>query len=91
MRFYLPREDILAELRPSEFRSFCPYKGHASYWSLEGLEDVAWCYEQPLPPAAEITGLLAFWDHRVDVFLDGERRLPPGGAINKAMHDEFSV
>lgn len=95
MRFYLPREDVRLELQPSSSESYCPYKGEASYWSIEAggrrLEDVAWSYEQPLPPASEIAGLVAFWDHRVDVFLDGELRQPPGGAISKAMHDEFGV
>jgi hypothetical protein len=55
------------------------------------MEDVAWSYEQPLPPAAEIAGLIAFWDHRVDVFVGGELRGAPAGAINEAMHDEFGV
>lgn len=95
MRFYLPREDVRAELEPSSTQSYCPYKGEASYWSVEvagrRLEDVAWSYEQPLPPAAEIAGLVAFWDHRVDVFLDGRLRRPPGGAVSKALHDEFGV
>ena len=32
-RWYLPREDIVAELRPSEHTTGCPYKGTASYFS----------------------------------------------------------
>ena len=32
-RFYLPREDVRVPLRPSARRSYCPYKGEASYWS----------------------------------------------------------
>jgi uncharacterized protein (DUF427 family) len=91
MRFYIPREDVRGALEPSATRSHCPYKGDASYWSVAGLTDVAWSYEHPFPAVAEIAGLVAFWDHRVDVFLDGERRGAPAGAINQAMHDEFSV
>ena len=34
-RFYLPREDVRVELEPSERRSYCPYKGEASYWSVD--------------------------------------------------------
>ena len=35
-RFYLPRDDIHEEfLRPSSLVSVCPYKGRASYFSLE--------------------------------------------------------
>ena len=29
-----------AELRPSDTTASCPYKGRASYWSLDGIEDV---------------------------------------------------
>jgi uncharacterized protein (DUF427 family) len=92
LRFYLPREDVRGELRPgSRDRTYCPYKGHASYWSLEGHEDLAWSYEQPLADAVAITGLVAFWDEQVDVFLDGVRRERPGGAISDALRDEFGV
>jgi len=34
---------------------------------------------------------VAFWDERVDVFLDGERRTRPGGAIAEALRKEFAV
>jgi uncharacterized protein (DUF427 family) len=95
MRFYLPREDVRAELHPSSVRTFCPYKGEASYWSLDaggrGHRDLGWSYEQPLPDAAAVTGLVAFWDERVDMFLEGERRQRPGGAISEALRDEFGV
>jgi uncharacterized protein (DUF427 family) len=92
-RFYLPREDVAAELRPSARRTVCPYKGEASYWSLTagGREepDVGWSYERPLPELAAIAGRIAFWDERVDVVLDGERRARPGGAV--ALADEFGL
>lgn len=59
-RFYLPRQDIRAELRPTESSSYCPYKGEASYWSLEVggrvLEDVARTYPEPLPDARSHQG-----------------------------------
>jgi uncharacterized protein (DUF427 family) len=90
-RFYLPREDVRAELRPSARRTYCPYKGQASYWSVGDHEDLAWCYESPLPDMLALTGLLAFWDERVDVFLDGERRETPTGAFADALRDEFGV
>ncbi len=94
-RFYLPREDVLVELLPSARRTVCPYKGEASYWSVDvggrREEDVAWSYEQPLPELAAIAGRIAFWDERVDVILDGERRERPGGAVAAALRDEFGV
>jgi uncharacterized protein (DUF427 family) len=94
-RFYIPREDIRSDLLPSDRRTYCPYKGGASYWSLDAggrrREDIAWSYEQPLPDAVAIATLVAFWDERVDVFLDGEKREQARGAIPKALRDEFSV
>ena len=94
-RFYVPREDVRAELHPAPRRTYCPYKGEASYWSADVAggrrEDLGWSYEQPLPDAVAITGLVAFWDEQVDVFLDGERRERPGGAAAAALRDEFGV
>jgi Uncharacterized protein conserved in bacteria len=80
-RFYLPREDVVADLVPSATRSFCAYKGEASYWSVElddgPVADVAWTYERPLHEAEHVRDLVAFFDERVDVVLDGERRERP--------------
>src|SRR5919197_4722030 len=94
-RFYLPREDVRVELRTSARRTYCPYKGRASYWSADvggrRREDLGWSYEQPLPDVAAIAGLVAFWDEQVDVYLDGKRRERPGGAISAALRDEFGV
>ena len=95
LRFYLPREDVRAALHPGSQRTYCPYKGHGSTWSVDAggrrREDLAWSYEQPLPDAVALTGLVAFWDERVDVFLDGARRARPGGAISAALLDEFGT
>jgi uncharacterized protein (DUF427 family) len=92
-RFYLPREDVTVALEPSPLRTYCPYKGEASYFSFEVAgrrrENLAWCYEDPLPDARAIAGLVAFWDEHVDVQLDGELRPRPGGAVAEAMKDEF--
>jgi uncharacterized protein (DUF427 family) len=90
-RFYVPWEDIAVALRPSARRSYCPYKGQASYWSTDTAEDVAWSYEDPLPELGVIKGLVAFWDEVVDVFLDRELRSRPGGAMAEALADEFGV
>jgi uncharacterized protein (DUF427 family) len=82
VRFYLPREDARMDLlRHTDTRTTCAYKGQASYWSLEldgeTIPDIAWSYEQPLPDAIQLDGLIAFFDERVDVVLDGERRKRP--------------
>ena len=90
-RFYVPREDVRADLRPSERRTYCPYKGEASYWSFDAGEDLAWSYERPLPDMLPLTGLVAFWDERVDVFLDGEQRGRATGIFAEVLREEFGV
>jgi uncharacterized protein (DUF427 family) len=72
VRYYLPPEDVATDLlRPSTTTTFCAYKGRASYSSLEGENDVAWSYPQPLREAAEVTGRIAFFNERVDIVVDG--------------------
>ncbi len=75
-RYYLPKDDVRADvLRPSVTTSRCPFKGEASYWSVEVdgkvYEDVAWSYEQPIPGARGITGLVCFYPERVDMAIGG--------------------
>jgi uncharacterized protein (DUF427 family) len=83
VRTYLPREDVHVDrLLPSGTTTACAYKGQTtSYWAVERADgrrvDVAWSYEHPLPDAVEITGMVAFFDERVDVVLDGVRRPRP--------------
>jgi uncharacterized protein (DUF427 family) len=78
-RYYLPREDVRTELlRPTSHESTCPFKGRASYWSVEvGGEvhdDLVWSYESPIPEAEGIAGLLCFYNERVELTVDGERQ-----------------
>jgi hypothetical protein len=54
-------------------------------------EGLRWAYEEPLTDAVAVTGLVAFWDELVDVYVDGERRERPGGAYSEALRDEFGV
>jgi uncharacterized protein (DUF427 family) len=75
-RYYLPLTDVRMDLlRPSSSVSHCPYKGTATYWSLETRDsvkpDIAWMYRTPLPESQKIAGLVSFYDERVDVFVDG--------------------
>jgi uncharacterized protein (DUF427 family) len=71
-RWYLPREDVIASLEPTDTVTYCPYKGRASYYSIGSEKDLVWSYEQPLPDAARIEGLVCFFNERVDLELDGE-------------------
>jgi uncharacterized protein (DUF427 family) len=80
-RFYLPVEDVRVELTPTSARSTCAYKGHASYYAAsvagQPVADLAWSYADPLPEAAAVKGLIAFFNERVDVILDGEKLPQP--------------
>ena len=71
-RYYLPRDDVRADLlQASAQRSTCPFKGQASYWSVklgdDVYENVVWSYETPIADAADIAGLLCFYNERVDL------------------------
>jgi uncharacterized protein (DUF427 family) len=81
VRYYLPRPDIRAELVSSSTQTYCAYKGQASYWSAtigdRVIPDIAWAYHEPLHDAAQVRDLIAFFDERVDVIVDGEHRERP--------------
>ncbi len=82
-RWYLDRADVdLARLVRSDTETACPYKGRTSaYWSYgDGAPehaDIAWSYDFPTPQLLPVAGLVAFYDERVDVTLDGVRQPRP--------------
>jgi uncharacterized protein (DUF427 family) len=76
-RYYFNRTEVeFDHLRPSPTVTSCPYKGTTSdYWScvLEDrvIEDVAWAYDFPTRQLQPIAGLIAFYNERVDITVDG--------------------
>lgn len=75
-RYYVPKEDVRFELlEPSETSTHCPLKGDATYWSVRTGEDVrrdlVWAYPEPIPEAKELADSVAFYDEKVDVYIDG--------------------
>ncbi|BDX30635.1 hypothetical protein TUM20985_11820 [Mycobacterium antarcticum] len=76
-RYYVDRTDVpFDHLVPSDTETLCPYKGTTTgYWSVHvgGTvhEDLAWTYQYPLAPVAAIAGLIAFYNEKVDIFVDG--------------------
>lgn len=63
---YFPPDSVRWELlEPTSTHTTCPWKGVASYWSVDagGRQgaDVAWSYPEPKAAAQEITGHVAFW------------------------------
>jgi uncharacterized protein (DUF427 family) len=71
-RYYIPKIDVRTDLlRPSDTHSVCPYKGTASYYSVEVngklFDDAAWYYPQALPESMPIAGgYVAFYDEKMD-------------------------
>jgi uncharacterized protein (DUF427 family) len=78
VRFYLPREDVVVRLDHSDTVTYCAYKGRASYYSVsDGPKDIAWTYHEPLHDAEPVRDRICFFDERLDVIVDGERRDRP--------------
>ena len=87
-RYYLPRADVRADvLTPSNSATTCPFKGQASYWSVEAggetYADLVWSYEQPIPAAEGIAGLFCFYNERVDIVIDGDAQTRPETPYSK--------
>jgi uncharacterized protein (DUF427 family) len=77
VRWYIPRDDVRMDLlAPSDHRTTCAYKGHASYLSVadageEGRE-IAWSYPDPLHDAEPVRDMVCFYAERTDLLVDGE-------------------
>jgi len=81
-RYYLPLSDIRTDLlRPSGTQTHCPYKGTASYWSVQAgqdlHQDLVWMYRTPLPESQKIAGLACFYNEKVDLYVDGDLQRRP--------------
>jgi hypothetical protein len=69
---YVPRSDAnMALLARTERTTHCPYKGDASYFSInangKSIENSIWTYETPFPAMTEIAGYLAFYPDKVTI------------------------
>lgn len=78
-RYYIPATSIAdwSLLQPSATRTQCPYKGEAEYYSIllpngEKHDDLVWYYDRPLLECTPVTGLLCFYNEKVDIELDGQ-------------------
>lgn len=78
--YYIPQSDIAMHyLQPTTQRSFCEFKGAASYWSIsvDGRISVnaAWMYAQPASGYEAIQNHLAFYASRVDACFVGDEQV----------------
>ena len=76
-RYYLPKTDVRLDLLTSTATvTECPYKGTASYWSVDTggtiHEDLVWSYRTPVLEAIKISGYLCFYNEKVDIYVDGQ-------------------
>lgn len=80
-RYYIPKEDVKVDITPTSTHTICPYKGEADYWSFEvdGNEyrDLVWGYHETFNEVLKIKNLVAFYDEKVDVYIDGELQGKP--------------
>lgn len=72
---YIPLDDVDASfLRKSATTTYCPYKGHAEYFSVETdagtVDDVVWTYNTPHPAVAPIGQYVAFYPDRAEIVVD---------------------
>ena len=70
---YIPEQDMRLELmRPTDHKTYCPFKGDCSYWTLEvdggkqRSENAVWGYRAPYDEAKGLAGHYAFYPNRVD-------------------------
>ena len=82
--YYIPKADLAMEyLEPTDQESYCPFKGHARYWTIvvgdERAENAVWAYDDPYDELPQIKDHVAFYADRVDaISIDGEVQDPVG-------------
>ena len=68
---YIPEKDMRLDLmRPTEHKTYCPFKGDCSYWTIAAdgkeAENAVWGYRSPYDEAKGLAGYYAFYKTRVD-------------------------
>ena len=87
--YYFPRADVRMDLlRATSLRTYCPFRGNASHWTLtvggRNAENSAWSYEDPYENAAAIKGYVAFYRERMDAIEVESERPAPRAALASA-------
>lgn len=92
-RWYLPRQDVQAELVPSDAITRCGYKGTAGYYSVklaggDSVENVVWYYSEPFDEVRRIADRLCFLNEKVDIEIDGELQERPQTGWSRGIRPE---
>ena len=85
--YYLPRGDVdMSRLEPTDRDTYCPYKGHASYWTVRVgdavAENAVWSYLTPYSELSALQGYLGFYWGRMEAWYEdqvevqGPREIP---------------
>ena len=79
---YFPREDVgMAYLARTDHATHCPYKGDASYFSIDRdgqvAENAVWTYETPFPAMEMIRGRVAFYPNIAEIYAVDEAAVNP--------------
>jgi len=76
--YYLPPQSItLGRLQRNGRVSGCEWKGQASYFDLDEISNVAWCYDSPTKAFVPMTGFLSFYASKVDECWVNKERIQP--------------
>ncbi|HEY7488873.1 MAG TPA: DUF427 domain-containing protein [Streptosporangiaceae bacterium] len=76
VRYYLPKTHVRLDLlEHTDTVSHCPYKGQAEYWSIKVGDkvhkDLVWSYRAPFAESQKVAGLMAFYNEKLDIYVDG--------------------
>lgn len=75
--YYFPKNDVRMDLlRQSEYHTHCPFKGNATYWSIEAggkkAENAVWGYDQPFVDVSEIKSYVALYRDQMDAWYEDD-------------------
>lgn len=84
--FYIPPSNVNVDvLTVSLRRSFCEWKGEASYYDVvvgSGVvEQAGWSYESPVEQYSGLAGYYAFYAQKLDCSVNGEVVVPNEGSF----------
>jgi uncharacterized protein (DUF427 family) len=70
--YYLPRSDVRMDLLTrTDHSTYCPFKGHACYWTLttggKVHPNIVWSYEDPYPEVRAIRDFVSFYADRTGI------------------------
>jgi uncharacterized protein (DUF427 family) len=78
--YYFPEQDVRQEFMvATDHKTRCPYKGEASYWSLEvagkTADNAVWSYRDPLPEANGLKNHFGFEWNKMDRWYEEDEEI----------------